>query len=74
MSINIYEIRVAPSINSKINLNKHGGHKHSDKEKAIKALEAALQEKGIEYSMKPDGNETKFLNKSGGELAVVVRN
>lgn len=69
MSINIYEIRIAPLINSKINLVKH---KYSKEMEAINTLKDAFQEKGIEYRIETDGNKTKFLNESDGELAVVV--
>lgn len=69
MNVKVCEIVIAPSINAKINLKTH--HEH-DMEKAIKALEDAFNEKDIKYSIKTDGNDTKFLDESGVELAVVV--
>ncbi len=67
--MDVHKIQIAPWLMQKLELKKLT---HPTKQQAIDALKEALVQNEFKFSIEDDGNKTRFLNESGGELAAVV--
>lgn len=67
--MDVHKIQIAPWLAQKLKLEKLT---YSTKKQSIDVLKEALEENKFKFSVEDDGNKTRFLNESGGELAVVA--
>lgn len=67
--MDVHKIQIAPWLAQKLKLEKLT---YSTKKQSIDVLKEAFKENKYKFSVEDDGNKTRFLNESGGELAVVV--
>lgn len=64
-----YKIQIVPSLHQQLGLE---GLSFENEQEAINVLTEAFNKTGMAFTLKEETNRKAFVNKAGGELAVIV--